>query len=92
MRTRKSIPFGIDRLKDFAGLAWGSLVTVECKEDDRSGMVAVGPARFATSNNGPGLWYLPLIERPELGLSEEALFRRTASWREAHGLNERCSL
>jgi hypothetical protein len=56
MRARNSIPFKHDRLTEFVALPWGSILTLECEEDGRTGMVAVGPARFATSKDRPGSW------------------------------------
>jgi hypothetical protein len=91
MRTRKSIPFSIRRLNDFAGLPWGSVVVLECEGDATTGHVLVGPARFATSTKGAGFWYLPVIEPPHPGATKESLLERAAEWRTAHGLDERQS-
>jgi hypothetical protein len=89
MRGRMSVPFANDQLPNFAGLPWASMLYVECEEDDKTGMVAVGPARFSASNNRTGFWYLPLIEPADPSLTKDALLRRAGKWREAHGLNER---
>ena len=91
MRGRMSIPFPNDRLNDFAGLPWGSLLTVQCEQNDRTGVVEVGPARFAASKNGKGFWYLPLIEPADLHESKDSLPRRAEQWRKERGLNERRS-
>jgi hypothetical protein len=91
MRDRKSIPFSSGRLNDFAGLPWGSLITLECEGGSRSGWIAVGPAKFAASENRDGFWYLPVIDTPELGASRESLLKRTEQWRKTRGLDERRS-
>ena len=91
MRGRRSIPFTSDRLNDFAGLPWGSLLALECEGDVRTEYVAVGPARFATSTKGGGFWYLPVIEPPQPGAAKESIRERAAQWRKAHGLDERRS-
>jgi len=89
MRGRKSIPFSIGRLNDFAGLPWGSVVAVECEGGATTGYVMVGPARFAASRSGAGFWYLPVIEPPEPGATAESLLEHAAQWRKTHGLDER---
>lgn len=89
MRGRKSIPFMSDRLDDFAGLPWGSLVAVECEGGTTTSYVAVGPARFAASSQGDGFWYLPVIESAEAGTSKETLLQHAVNWRRAHGLDQR---
>jgi hypothetical protein len=86
-----SIPFDGNRLSDFAGLPWGSLVALDCEGTATTGYAAVGPARFAVSKSGDGYWYLPVIEPPGPGVSKEALLRHAAGWRTAHGLDERKS-
>jgi hypothetical protein len=91
MRGRKSIPFSIGRLNDFAGLPWGSVVAVECEDGMTTGYVMVGPARFAASRNGAGFWYLPVIETPKPGVTRKSLLERAAQWRKTHGLDERKS-
>lgn len=91
MRGRMSIPFDEERLADFAGLPWGSLVALECADDATSSYVAVGPAKFATSKNGEGFWYLPVIEPPGPGVSKYTLQRHAERWRVSHGLDERRS-
>jgi len=92
MRSRKSIPFSINRLNDFARLPWGSVVTVECEGGGATaGHVLVGPARFAASRNGDGFWFLPVLRPPEAGASMESLRKYAAQWRTEHGLDERKS-
>jgi hypothetical protein len=91
MRGRRSIPFKSDRLDDFAGLPWGSLLALECEGDVGTEYVAVGPARFAASTKGGGFWYLPVIEPAQPGATKESLHKRAAEWRKAHGLDERRS-
>lgn len=91
MRGRRSIPFTSDRLDDFAGLPWGSLLALECAGDVRTQYVAVGPARFAASTKRSGFWYLPVIAPPGPGVSKETLLRHAARWRKAHGLDGRKS-
>jgi hypothetical protein len=91
VRGRVSVPFANDRLSTLAALPWASMLTVECDDDGRTGTVAVGPARFAASRNGDGLWYLPVIEPLEAGASRKALLDRGARWRTQHGLDERKS-
>ena len=92
MRGRMSVPFADDRLPTFAALPWASMLTVECDDDGRTGIVAVGPARFSASNDGTGFWYLPLVEPADPHATKEALLRRSVKWREARGLSERRSL
>ncbi len=92
MRGRMSVPFADDRLPAFAALPWASMLTVECDEDGRTAIVAVGPVRFSASNNGTGFWYLPLIEPADPSATKEGLLRRGLNWREAHGVNERRTL
>jgi hypothetical protein len=89
MRGRMSVPFADDRLPTFAALPWASMLTVECDDDGRTGIVAVGPARFAASRNGGGFWYLPVIEPPEAGATRELLLERAERWRKTHGVDER---
>jgi len=91
MRGRMSIPFDSNRLSDFAGLPWGSLVALDCDSSATTGYAAVGPARFAVSKSVDGYWYLPVIEPPGPGVSKETLLRHAARWRKAHGLDERKS-
>jgi hypothetical protein len=91
MRGRKSIPFSISQLNDFAGLPWASVVAVECEGGATTGYVMVGPARFAASRNGDGFWYLPVIEPPEPGATGKSLLEHAAQWRKTHGLDERKS-
>ncbi len=88
-RGRKSIPFISDRLNDFAGLPWGSLVAIECEDGTKTACVAVGPARFAASKSGDGFWYLPVMEPAEPEATKETLLRRAEQWRKAHGLDQR---
>jgi len=91
MRGRKSITFSSDRLSDFAGLPWGSVVTLGARrgQGDMLDMPClVGPARFAASR---GDWYLPVIEKPDPGATIESLPERAAQWRTSHGLDERRS-
>ncbi|MBF6567727.1 MAG: hypothetical protein IVW54_02490 [Candidatus Binataceae bacterium] len=91
MRNQKSIPFSTNRLNDFAGLPWGSVVALKCEGGTTTGNVLVGPARFAASRNGVGFWYLPVLRPPESGASTESLRAYAAQWRTAHGLDERKS-
>jgi len=91
MRGRMSIPFDRDRLSEFAGLPWGSLVALDCESGGTARYAIVGPARFATSKGGDGYWFLPVIEPPGPGISKEMPFRHAARWRTAHGLDERSS-
>jgi hypothetical protein len=87
---RKSIPFTYERLKEFAGLPWGSVLEIEC-EGRAKADVLVGPARFATSKIEPGFWYLPIIESPNPGTTKETLLRQAVRWRTEHGLDEQTS-
>ena len=89
MRGRMSVPFANDRLPAFAALPWASMLTIECYDDGRTSIVAVGPAMFSASNSGTGFWYLPLIEPADPGATKESLLLRSVKWREAHGVNER---
>jgi hypothetical protein len=91
MRGRMSVPFANDQLSTFAALPWASLLTVECDDDDGTGIIAVGPPRFAASRTGAGFWYLPVIEPPEAGATRESLLESAARWRKTHGLDERKS-
>lgn len=88
---RMSIPFSETRVAEFAGLPWGSLVALECADNQMSGYAAVGPAKFATSKGREAYWYLPVIEPPGPGLSKETLKRHAERWRISHGLDERQS-
>lgn len=92
MRGRKSIPFSSSRLNQFAGLPWGSVVTLECEGGSTTGNVSVGPAKFAASRNGDGFWYLPVIRSPEASASRESLREYAAQWRKSHGVDLRKSL
>jgi hypothetical protein len=87
MHGRKSIPFEADRLQDFAGMPWGSILSLASDDGKSTADVLVGPAKFTTF--GDGYWYLPVIEPPDADTSRESLRERAAQWREAHGLNER---
>jgi hypothetical protein len=89
MRGRMSVPFADDWLPAFAALPWASMLTVECDDDGRTGIVAVGPASFSASNNGTGFWYLPPIEPADPDVTKEALLHRGVKWRKAHGVDER---
>jgi hypothetical protein len=89
MRGRMSIPFGSNRLSDFAGLPWGSLVALNSESSATTKYALVGPARFATSKSR--YWYSPVIEPPGPGVSKETLLRYAARWRTAYGLDERSS-
>jgi len=91
MRGRRSIPFTTDRLRDLAGLPWGTLLVLECERDAKTEYVVVGPARFATSTKRSGFWYLPVIEPPQPGATKESLVKHAAEWRTAHGVDERRS-
>jgi hypothetical protein len=90
MRGRKKIAFPSERLKEFAGLPWASLVEIE-GECGAKAYVLVGPARFATSKIEPGFWYLPVIESPNPGATKETLLRQAVRWRAEHGLDEQIS-
>jgi hypothetical protein len=91
MRGRMSIPFDSSRLSHFAGLPWGSLVTLDCVGSATTGYAAVGPAKFAVTKSRDGYWYLPVVEPPGPGVSKETLLRHAARWRTQHGLDERKS-
>jgi hypothetical protein len=87
---RKSILFTAERLKEFAGLPWASLIAIECEDGVRE-HVLVGPARFATSTIEPGFWCLPVIESPNPGATKGTLLREAVRWRTEHGLDEQIS-
>jgi hypothetical protein len=89
MGERKSLPFPDDRLREFAGLPWGSLATIRREGDDATGTVLVGPARFAWSSKGESYWYLPVIRQTNAHASNELLVGVAAKWRTAHGLDVR---
>jgi hypothetical protein len=89
MAERTSIPFPADRLREFAGLPWGSLATIQRESDDKTRNVLVGPARFAWSSKGESYWYLPVIEKANPLVSKESLVDAAAKWRTAHGLDMR---
>jgi hypothetical protein len=88
MRGRMSVPFEVAQL--FAGLPWGSQVSLHCKGEDGTGVATVGPARFAAaSKNGEGFWYLPVMEPAVPGATRETLIRSAEKWRKARGLHKR---
>lgn len=66
--ARKSLPFDERRLGEFAGIPWGSLVTVKSPSKDQRITVPVGPPRFAGGKGGG--WQLPIC--PD-GKTEEEL-------------------
>jgi hypothetical protein len=77
MRDRKSIPFGTEKIRDYAGLPWGSLATLECQDHGTTGHVLIGPAKFATSKTGKEYWYVPVIEPAG---AKEKLLRQASRW------------
>jgi hypothetical protein len=89
LHGRKSIPFNSDYLPDFAGLPWGSILSVASDDGKNTADILVGPAKFTTSRGG--YWYLPVIESPHIDTSRESLRERAALWRKAHGLDEQKS-
>ena len=91
MRGRTSVPFGHERLSDFAGLAWGSLLTLRSEPDGRTGFASVGPARFAATKAGKEYWYLPVLEAADPQASKDLLLESAQRFRAKHRLNERNS-
>jgi hypothetical protein len=89
--TRKSIPFARNRLAEFASLPWASIATIERDGDGATCDVLVGPARFASSTNAAGYWYLPVIEPSNRGATKELLRETAMRWRRSHGLEPRYS-
>jgi hypothetical protein len=92
MHSRKSVPIDDRQLQEFTGLPWGSLLTLQCENDGGTGVLAVGPARFAASKTNNGFWYLPVIEPVNPELSKDSLRLRAGQWRKARGLQERRAL
>jgi hypothetical protein len=88
---RWNIPFGDDKLPAFAGLAWGSVLTLESANDRDKQLVAVGPPIFATSRGGKadGHWQLPVCIQAEAEQQRASLVREIEQWRRQCGLDER---
>lgn len=84
-RGRMSIPFSEARLADFAALPWGSLVALECVDDETSGYALVGPAKVATSRSEDGFWYLSVIEPPGSSMSRDTWHRHAGYGESARG-------
>jgi hypothetical protein len=91
MRGRMSVPFGYERIADFAGLPWGSVLTLRSEPDSRIGFALVGPARFAMTKAGKGYWYFPILEPADPEASKDSLLENARRFRAEHGLNERQS-
>ncbi len=89
MNGRMSIPFDVKYLAEYAGLPWGSILTLECEQDTETGLVAVGPASFATSKTNGGHWQLPVFVQAEAGKQKASLVREVEQWRRQCGLHER---
>jgi len=89
MRGRKSVPLASARLKDFAGLPWGSALEFRCKLDGRSGFVMVGPPKFATQKDDSGYWYLPVLGDHDPGVSKDSMLSAAKRWRRERGLDPR---
>lgn len=80
---RRSVPLdGATNLGEYAGLAWGSVVTLEAPGDSLH--VAVGPARYVRNSKG-GQWVLPLLPDSNPGEAEE-LVLYADQFRKDHGL------
>ena len=84
---RMYIPFDRKHLADFAGLPWGSILTLECDREEKKTLVAVGPANFTTSSGG--YWRLPVCLPAEVGKRRAELLRDAERWRRECGLHER---
>jgi hypothetical protein len=91
MSGRWNIPFGDNKLRAFAGLPWGSVLTLESAENGDQQLVAVGPPMFATSKSGRagGHWQLPVFMQAEAGQQKASLARDVEQWRRQCGLHER---
>jgi hypothetical protein len=90
MNGRMSIPFDGKYLAEYAGLPWGSILTLEDDHDTEAELVAVGPAMFATSKITGGHWFLPVFLQGERGKQRASLVREVNQWRRQCGLHERC--
>ncbi len=88
LNGRMSIPFERKRLASFAGLPWGSILSLDSIPDGRTELVAIGPARFAASKDGEQ-WQLPVFWQAEAGKKASSLRRDVAAWRIQCGLHER---
>lgn len=90
---RWNIPFDEDKLQAFAGLPWGSVLTLVSAEDGDKQLVAVGPPIYATSKSGKvgGHWQLPVFLQAEVGKQKASLLREVEGWRSQCGLDKRRS-
>jgi hypothetical protein len=92
LNGRWYIPFEGRRLAEFAefaGLPWGSILTLGCAQPTANAFVAVGPARFPAPTSGGTHWRLPVFWQAEEGKAKASVLRDTANWRRQCGLNER---
>jgi hypothetical protein len=87
LNGRSNIPFHHERLGEFAGLPWGSILRIECDHEEGTPLSA-GPANFAASNAN-GVWRLPVFLEVEKGHTRTLLAKAAKEWRQKFGLHER---
>jgi hypothetical protein len=83
LNGRSNIPFHHERLGEFAGLPWGSILRIECDHEGETPLSA-GPANFAK-----GVWRLPVFLEVEKGDTKTLLAKAAKEWRQKCGLDER---
>jgi len=83
MNGRWSVPIDADKLRVFAGLPWGSILTLECDATKEREFVAVGPPMFSRG------WSLQVSWQAAAGKTKGELARDIRQWRRDTGLDER---
>jgi hypothetical protein len=82
IRGRKNVPLGSSiNLNEFAGLPWGSIVTVRTGE--RLLPIVSGPAKYQ------GGWRLPVLRHGDIGGDADPLKRWGGEFRKNKGLESR---
>ena len=92
MRIRWRIPFHRGKLPVFAGLAWSSILSLECRQLAKTEFVAVGPPRFAATRSGGEMVELSVSGRRRFGATKAATMRNAMQWRREHGRHEPCRI